>query len=72
MRFPGNAAYAGDVAYLPRVNVYSPGGASWYGPGFYGNRTACGQTLTARSRASPTATLPVRHEGPPLLPRAGP
>jgi rare lipoprotein A (peptidoglycan hydrolase) len=21
------------------------GGATWYGPGFYGNRTACGQTL---------------------------
>ena len=23
--------------------------ASWYGPGFYGNRTACGQTFTAAS-----------------------
>lgn len=22
--------------------------ATWYGPGFYGNRTACGQTLTRR------------------------
>lgn len=23
--------------------------ASWYGPGFYGNKTACGQVLTPRS-----------------------
>jgi rare lipoprotein A len=30
--------------------VFSPfksAGASWYGPGLYGNRTACGQTLRA-------------------------
>ena len=30
---------------LGRVNVYRSGHASWYGPGFYGRRTACGQTL---------------------------
>ena len=29
-----------------RLFVYRPGQASYYGPGFYGNRTACGQTLT--------------------------
>ncbi|HEU0023719.1 MAG TPA: septal ring lytic transglycosylase RlpA family protein [Thermoleophilaceae bacterium] len=28
-----------------RVYVYRPSAASWYGPGFYGNRTACGDTL---------------------------
>lgn len=28
-----------------RLNVYRPAHASWYGPGLYGNRTACGQTL---------------------------
>ncbi|MEX2194772.1 MAG: septal ring lytic transglycosylase RlpA family protein [Thermoleophilaceae bacterium] len=27
------------------LNVYRSGHASWYGPGFYGNRTACGRTL---------------------------
>src|SRR4249919_2984632 len=30
--------------------VFSPfktAGASWYGPGLYGNKTACGQTLRA-------------------------
>ena len=26
--------------------VYRPTKATWYGPGFWGNRTACGQTLT--------------------------
>lgn len=29
-----------------RLFVYRPGQASYYGPGLYGNRTACGQTLT--------------------------
>lgn len=28
-----------------RVHVYRSSHASWYGPGFYGNTTACGQTL---------------------------
>lgn len=28
-----------------RVHVYRSADASWYGPGLYGNRTACGQTL---------------------------
>ncbi|MEJ7657452.1 MAG: RlpA-like double-psi beta-barrel domain-containing protein [Thermoleophilaceae bacterium] len=28
--------------------VYRKRVASWYGPGFYGNRTACGQTFTSR------------------------
>jgi rare lipoprotein A len=28
------------------VRVYEPGMATWYGPGLYGNMTACGQELT--------------------------
>jgi rare lipoprotein A (peptidoglycan hydrolase) len=28
------------------VRVYKPGMATWYGPGLYGNTTACGQKLT--------------------------
>jgi rare lipoprotein A len=28
------------------ITVYRRSAASWYGPGFYGNRTACGRTLT--------------------------
>ncbi|PTL55036.1 septal ring lytic transglycosylase RlpA family protein [Paraconexibacter algicola] len=30
---------------LGRLNVYRRVFVSWYGPGFYGGRTACGQTL---------------------------
>jgi len=28
------------------VRVFKPGMATWYGPGLYGNKTACGQVLT--------------------------
>jgi rare lipoprotein A len=40
------------------VTVYRPGIASWYGPGFYGRRTACGQTMTPRLRGVAHRTLP--------------
>jgi rare lipoprotein A (peptidoglycan hydrolase) len=30
------------------VRVFKPGIATWYGPGLYGNTTACGQKLTRR------------------------
>lgn len=37
-------------ASAPRtVTVYRPAKATWYGPGFYGNRTACGTRLTRRT-----------------------
>lgn len=32
-----------------RVNVYRSSVSSWYGPGLYGNRTACGQRLRRRT-----------------------
>ena len=37
--------------------------ASWYGPGFFGNRTACGQTLTRK-------TIGVAHRNLPAGPRS--
>lgn len=40
------------------VTVYRPAHASWYGPGFYGNRTACGQTLTSGMLGVAHKTLP--------------
>ena len=45
----------------PRVISVSTGEASWYGPGFYGNRTANGEvfrpgTLTAAHRTLPFGT----------------
>jgi peptidoglycan lytic transglycosylase len=45
------AAQASDAASAstPRtVVVYKAATATWYGPGFYGKRTACGQRLTRR------------------------
>lgn len=45
-RFPGDALNRRDVDKLAhRVTVYRSDHASYYGPGFYGNRTACGQVL---------------------------
>ena len=41
-----------------RVYVYRPAAASWYGPGFYGGRTACGYTLTASIRGVAHKSLP--------------
>jgi hypothetical protein len=41
-----------------QVNVYRPAAASYYGPGFYGNRTACGQTLTTGMKGVAHKTLP--------------
>jgi rare lipoprotein A len=45
----------------PKVRAVSSGQASWYGPGFYGNRTANGEvfrpgTLTAAHRTLPFGT----------------
>ena len=34
------------------------GMGSWYGPGYYGHRTACGQTLTSSSMWAAHKTLP--------------
>jgi rare lipoprotein A (peptidoglycan hydrolase) len=38
--------------------VYRKRVASWYGPGFYGNRTACGQTFTSRLLGVAHRSLP--------------
>jgi len=49
------ARAASEVA---RVTVYRRVMATWYGPGFYGNRTACGQRLTKRTQGVAHKTLP--------------
>ena len=41
-----------------RLFVYSPGHASYYGPGLYGNTTACGQTLTPSTMGVANRWLP--------------
>ncbi|MEK6225139.1 MAG: septal ring lytic transglycosylase RlpA family protein [Chloroflexota bacterium] len=46
---PAGTAAPAVVATLPPLPEPPTGGiviASWYGPGFYGNRTACGQVYT--------------------------
>jgi rare lipoprotein A (peptidoglycan hydrolase) len=44
----------GEVAFSP----YRVGGASWYGPGLYGNRTACGATLHRNTLGVAHRSLP--------------
>lgn len=46
VRFGGDRFAAAASRKLRRVNVYRAGHASWYGPGLYGNGTACGGALT--------------------------
>jgi rare lipoprotein A (peptidoglycan hydrolase) len=41
-----------------RMNVYREALASWYGPGFYGRRTACGTTFSAGVMGVAHKTLP--------------
>ena len=43
---------------IGRMNVYRRSFASWYGPGFYGRRTACGQTVTDSVKGVAHKTLP--------------
>jgi hypothetical protein len=40
------------------VTVYRPAFATWYGPGFFGNQTACGQVLTEDLVGVAHRTLP--------------
>lgn len=53
-----NGRARGGVAARRTVTVYRPVHASWYGPGFWGNRTACGQTLTEGMLGVAHKTLP--------------
>lgn len=57
--YAGDDAVAKDVRPLRgRVNVYRPSAASWYGPGFYGRRTACGQTISSSILGVANKSLP--------------
>jgi rare lipoprotein A len=51
----GNRLAAGSGESAGKVTVYRRAAASWYGPGLYGNPTACGGTLTP-------STLGVAHK----------
>jgi rare lipoprotein A len=55
--FRGDAANAGDLQ-KGRLKVYERDLATWYGPGFYGNRTACGRRLQRGTLGVAHRTLP--------------
>ncbi|MBI2690443.1 MAG: hypothetical protein HYX29_00650 [Solirubrobacterales bacterium] len=55
---PGASAASADGAPQGAISVYRRQRATWYGPGFYGNRTACGQKLTKRTLGVAHKTLP--------------
>ena len=41
-----------------QITVYRRSVATWFGPGFYGNRTACGETMTTSLLGVASRTLP--------------
>src|SRR5690606_35013285 len=53
-----NGKARGGAGTRRSVVVYRPAHASWYGPGFFGGRTACGQTLTSGTLGVAHKTLP--------------
>ncbi len=56
----GGAAAPGSStpAPAPAPAVHTTGIATWFGPGFYGKQTACGQTLTPGVVGVANRTLP--------------
>lgn len=57
---PADDATARSATAAPAngVTVYRRTRATWFGPGFYGRRTACGQTLTRTLQGVAHPTLP--------------
>jgi hypothetical protein len=53
-----NPASTESPSGIRTLYVYRKRVASWYGPGFYGNRTACGQTFTRRLMGVAHRSLP--------------
>lgn len=58
LRFGGDALNAATTTRIGRLRAFRRSFASWYGPGFYGARTACGQTFTAGIMGVAHKTLP--------------
>jgi rare lipoprotein A (peptidoglycan hydrolase) len=51
-------ATAGSTPTPARAPIHTTGVATWFGPGFYGKQTACGQTLTPSVIGVANRTLP--------------
>lgn len=58
VRFAGDALNGATRRSVGRMRAFRRSFASWYGPGFYGNRTACGQTFHAGIMGVAHKTLP--------------
>jgi rare lipoprotein A len=54
----GNRLAAGSGDSSGKLTVYRSTSASWYGPGLYGNATACGGTLTPSTLGVAHRTMP--------------
>jgi rare lipoprotein A len=54
----GDQVRAATAAPTAQVTVYRPALTTWYGPGLYGRRTACGQVLSRRLLGVAHRTLP--------------
>jgi rare lipoprotein A len=54
----GDGLHAAAAAPTAAVTVYRPSRATWFGPGLYGRRTACGQVLSRRLLGVAHRTLP--------------
>lgn len=58
VRAGANRRATGSRTRAGRVTVYRPASASYYGPGLYGNRTACGRTLSPSTEGVAHKSLP--------------
>jgi rare lipoprotein A len=69
----GAASPSAGSSSTPVVKIHKTAIATWFGPGFYGQQTACGQTLTpavvgVANRKLPCGTLvKVTYHGKPLI-----
>ena len=55
---PAGEAVAASGPLVAQVTVFKPAVATWYGPGFFGRRTACGQRLGRKTLGVAHKTLP--------------
>ena len=54
----GRQVRASSLPPTVQVTVYKPAKATWFGPGFYGHRTACGQRMSRTLVGVAHRTLP--------------
>lgn len=54
----GGDVRASDAGSQVKVTIYRPAKSTWYGPGFYGRRTACGQRMSRTLVGVAHKTLP--------------